>query len=113
LPPPLLRPVDVTATLLPDSTVLLGFSLYRRPGMGTPTTAEVCTDRGTGVIDMETPVATIDVSDIQQTSFQTLVAAQALPAQFAVRARKDSQTGPLSHAVTVRAARTPPPPTIL
>jgi len=113
LPPPLSRPTEVTATVVSGNAVLVGFSLHRGPGMGAATALEVLTDHGTGVMDMETPAATIDVSDTRQRSFQALVTAEVLPARFAVRARKNEQIGLLSPVVTVRAPQTPPPPTIL
>ncbi len=74
-----------------DGAVLLGFSCHPLPGMDTPTTFEVITDNGTGVMDTENPAATISASGLRETDFEVLVVPENLPARFAARARRDGK----------------------
>ena len=113
LAPPLARPSDLTAALQPNGAVLVGFSCYSAPGADVASEFEILTDRGTGVLDIEEPIASISSNDGHQTDFEALIIPEALPAKFAVRGREGDRSGPLSRTVTVRPPETPEPPVLL
>ncbi len=112
-PAPLGQPTDVTAHLLGDGEVLVAFSSHAPSGMIEPASYEIVTDGGTGTIDLDAPVATVEPTYSGQREFDVTFNHGSLPAQYAVRGRNDAQLGPLSKIVTVIPAATPSLPPVL
>ena len=107
LPPPLARPEEVTATVQTDGNILMGFS-YRAPlGYTSADGFDILSDHGTGRLDLENPVATIDEVDDAQCDFEISIEGPQTPLLLAVRPRYEDRTGPLSRTVFVSSSSPP------
>jgi len=95
---------ELTVHRISNQRAGLSFSHHCPPGFATAEEFEVFTDNGTGRLDLESPVSVLPCPDGDPRDVETLVHIDALPAQFAVRARKGEQTGPLSEIVTLAPA---------
>jgi hypothetical protein len=104
---PLAQPDDVTAELVPNGCVLLGFSYRSSPGCQSSEAFDVFTDNGTGTLNLDAPVATITEFAREKEDFELLVEPAALPAMFAVRASAGQRNGPLSRVVVAKSAPAP------
>ncbi|MCJ7545018.1 MAG: hypothetical protein MUP47_10755 [Phycisphaerae bacterium] len=117
-PAPLGAVSDLTAGAEPQGGIVVGFS-YRPPlGYAAGDEFQVLSDRGTGCLDLQTPIATVPARSSwatvpgQSQDYETVVPADVLPAMFAVRACANGRQGPLGQPVTVT-AMAPPGPVIL
>lgn len=118
LPPPLGVTSDLAAWCEPQGGVVIGFS-YRPPlGYAAAEEFEVLGDGGSGSLDLQTPIATVPAQPSQPTApaesqdYEVVVAADVLPAMFAVRPCAGGRKGPVGRTVTVTAG-VPPGPVIL
>ena len=102
----LLPPAEVTAQRASEDRVAVSFSYPHVPGMAIPEAFDVFGDGGDGIIDLQTPLASID-HVVGKKDFEVVVASPAFPAKFAVRSRKGLLAGPLSPIITVGAASVP------
>jgi len=105
LPAPLDLATDLSATVLADGSVALGFTYRPQAGYAAAETFEVFTDGGTGVFDLESPVASLAQVASDQAEFEVVLAAPTLPGRIAVRPSNDCRVGQLSRALHVA---TPP-----
>ncbi len=101
LPVPLGRPSQTTVKVLPDGSVVVGFSYDKPLGFAAPAEFQVFTDNGTGELNLQTPACTVPFSRPDQTDFEVVVSVSTFPARFAVRARKGEQNGPLGQMISV------------
>ncbi len=113
LPPPLARPVDVTAEFERDGSLRLGFTYPASAGMASPDGFDILTDRGTGQLDTEQPLATIDQPAPGQLDFEIRLDRPQTDVLLAVRARSAGQPGPISPTVLVAPPPAPQPAEVL
>jgi len=111
--PPLARPRDLTADVLPTGDLLVGFSYHRPVGFATPDGFDILSDNGTGQIDLDNPVATINDAEEEPTDYEVLITAPETSVHLAVRARLGEKVGPLSEIVFVPLSAPPAPPMTL
>ncbi|MFO7899917.1 MAG: hypothetical protein R6V58_12765, partial [Planctomycetota bacterium] len=103
LPPPLPTPHDVTADVAGAQSVVVGFSCSPEAGEAGPSAFEVLSDNGTGVLDTETPIATVTARP-GRCDYLAFATADCLPAKFAVRATLGEQSGDISRTVSAYCA---------
>lgn len=109
----LARPEDVTTFAQSNQDLLIGFS-HRPPlGFAAADGFDVLSDHGTGELDLEEPIATVDQVGSTQHDFELSIPSPETPLLLAVRARSQSRTGPLSETVLVPLRTAPSPPTVL
>lgn len=108
--PPLAAVTDLTAWADTDGEVVVGFSYQPPPGYAPAEQFEVLSDRGTGALDLQTPVET--VSPGVSADHEAVVVADVLPALFAVRACANGRHGPVCAPVVVIAPQ-PQTPTVV
>lgn len=96
LPPPLARPADLTVEVLATGEALLGFSYLSPPGFAPAEGFQVLSDCGTGVLDLEDPIQTIDEVAADQTDFEVALPRPETSLRLAVRAQGGGRPGPLS-----------------
>ena len=113
LPQPLARPEDVAARVQIDGSVLVGFSYDAPLGFATSDGFDVLGDHGTGQLDLENPIAAVDILADDQRDFEVRIAQPVTPLLLAVRARRGDQTGPLSKFAFVPLPSSPPQARIL
>ncbi len=101
LPPPLVAVSELTAGLLPEGFTHVGFSYRPPPGYAAAEQFEVLSDHGSGALDLQTPLTTIQAGTLQD--YEVAVPADVLPAMFAVRACSQGRQGPVGLPVTVTA----------
>jgi hypothetical protein len=106
LPPPPAEVSDLTAALGPEGFVIVSFAYRPPPGYAAAEQFEVLSDRGTGTLDLENPVAAIAAGP--SADYEAAVAAGVLPAMFAVRAVAGGRSGPIGSPVTVTAPQPDP-----
>jgi len=112
LPAPLARVSDLTVTLQTSGDLVVGFSYWAPLGFAEAEAFDVLCDGGTGQLDLENPVATIDrAEDVHD--FHVCLYRPESPVLMAVRARRDGQRGPVSRTVFVPAPETPAKPIVL
>jgi len=112
LPAPLDLATDLSATVLADGSVVLGFSYLPQAGYAAAETFEVFTDHGTGVFDLESPVAALSQVASDQVELEVVLTAPTLPGKFAVRPSNGSRVGQLSRALHVAARQDLLPPSL-
>jgi len=112
-PTPLAALQDVTVEVESQQSIILGFSWSVPAGWSNATEFEVFSDNGTGELDLQNPVATVTDIDTRQSDYEVHLTPQTLPAKFAVRARCDSEIGPLSQTVTASLQPSPTAPALL
>ncbi|MBS3734477.1 MAG: hypothetical protein KGY99_06070 [Phycisphaerae bacterium] len=103
-PPP--RPEDVTADVLAAGDVRLAWSNRAALGLAEPDGFDVLSDGGTGTLDEDVPVATVDDVRPGQQEFAVELPAPTSPLRLAVRARAAGRVGPISRPAPVYV---PPP----
>jgi hypothetical protein len=110
LPPPLAAVSELTACLWPEGLISVGFSYRPPPGYAAAEQFEVLSNRGSGVLDLQTPLATIQAGVLAE--YEAAVPADILPAMFAVRVCSQGRKGPVGLTVTVTSPQ-PEPVSIL
>ena len=100
LPAPLTRPKDPTVEVQ-QSALLIGFTYLTPIGFADADGFDVLGDNGTGQLDLENPVATVEKSRNDRFDFEVSIARPDTPVLLAVRARRGEQVGPVSKIVFV------------
>ena len=112
LPAPLARPTDLAVDVR-QSSLLIGFSCYAPLGFSEADGFDVLSDNGTGQLDLDNPVATVERSRNGQFDFETSITRPGTPVLLSVRAREDQRTGPISEILFVPLSDAPAPAQIL
>ena len=113
LPAPLARPTELTAEGVSDGTLLVGFSYAPPVGFAEADGFDLLSDGGTGELDLENPLATIDGSADGQTDFEVSISRPEAPTLLACRARSGEQVGPVNEPLLVPAPEAPSPAELL
>ncbi|MBN1941819.1 MAG: DNRLRE domain-containing protein [Phycisphaerae bacterium] len=113
LPAPLPRPFDLAFERLNADTIRLGFSCDAPLGHAEPTEYRVYGDGSTGVMDYETPLATLAEHVAGRREFIVELTVSTLPLQLAARAWSGAQAGPISPVLVIPASPSPDAPTLL
>jgi len=113
LPVPLARPTELTADVQSDGTLLVGFSYARLVGFAEADGFDLLSDGGTGELDLENPLATVDGAADGQTDFEISISRPEVPTLLACRARNGEQLGPVGEALCVPAPDAPSPAELL
>ncbi len=100
LPAPLTRPKDPTVEVQ-HSALLIGFTYLTPIGFADADGFDVLSDNGTGQLDLENPVATVEKSRNDRFDFEVPIDRPDTPVLLAVRARRGEQVGPISEIVFV------------
>ena len=80
---------------------MIGFSYLRQLGFAEADGFDVLSDHGTGQLDLESPVASIDQVRPGQRDFEVSISRPSASVQLAVRARSGERVGPLSEVLFV------------
>ncbi len=112
LPAPLACPRDLTADVQ-QSSLLIGFSYYAPVGFADADGFDVLGDNGTGQLDLDNPVATVERSRNDRFDFEVSIARPDTSVLLAVRPRQSQRTGPISEILFVPLASAPAQPQIL
>ena len=113
LPAPLARPTELTAEAQSDGTLLVGFSYAPPVGFAEADGLDLLGDDGTGELNLENPLATVDGAADGQTDFEVSISRPEVPTLLACRARNGEQLGPVSEALLVPAPDAPSPAELL
>jgi hypothetical protein len=109
---PIARPTDLTADVQ-QSSLLIGFSYYAPVGFAEADGFDVLSDNGTGQLDLDNPVATVESSGEDRFDFEVAIARPETSLLLAVRARHGQRTGPISEILFVPLSAAPAPVQIL
>ncbi len=112
LPAPLARPTDLVVDVQQIS-LLIGFSYCAPLGFSEADGFDVLSDNGTGQLDLDNPVATVERSQNGQFDFETSITRPGVPVLLTVRAREVQRTGPISEILFVPLSDAPAPTQIL
>ncbi|MDY7011800.1 MAG: hypothetical protein SVV80_13775, partial [Planctomycetota bacterium] len=109
---PLGRPTDLVVNVQ-QSNLLVGFSYYTPPGFAQTDGFDILSDNGTGQLDLDNPVATVERSLYERFDFEVSITRPEMPVLMAVRAREGQRTGPISEILFIPLSGAPAPIQIL
>lgn len=113
LPAPLAPPTELTADPQPNAKLLVGFSYAPPVGFAKADGFDLLSDDGSGELDLENPVATVDAVADGQTDFEVSLTRPEEPIRLACRARNGERLGPVSEILFVPAPDPPSPAQLL
>ena len=97
---PLVAPVDLTVDVQ-QSSLLFGFSYRATSGFSEADGFDIFSDNGSGELDTDTPIATVERSRKGQSDFEISIVRPGVPVLLAVRARTAQRIGPVSGTIFV------------